>query len=282
MIWELSHRADQKARVIADRHYNRQKPGTPQFVPPGRCFVLKQKRAVWVSSWPFAQYVKHQWAGAWVNSLFRRQGGRQIASEMIRDAVAATRYHWPAIPELGMITFVDEGKVRKKTNPGRCYIEAGFTLVGKTKGGLLAFQMLPANMPEPKPAIGEPMTNEEAKIDTTEAQERLDKILSRERALPISAGFPTPPTHPPAPKTDYIGGHASTSDYRPAPNRKPRSDKGVPKNPPADPDEITLKLTLTEARMVALGDPDFGISAKIQDQIIAQLQKRLDALNRSK
>jgi hypothetical protein len=40
MNWELSHRADQRARRVADRHYNRQSHGSPQFVPPGRCCVL--------------------------------------------------------------------------------------------------------------------------------------------------------------------------------------------------------------------------------------------------
>ena len=35
MPWSVSHRADPAALRIADRHYNRQKPGTPQFVPPG-------------------------------------------------------------------------------------------------------------------------------------------------------------------------------------------------------------------------------------------------------
>ena len=58
MIWRLSHRADPYARNIADRHYNRQKIGTPQFVPPGRCLVLVAEtstgRALWVTSWPFA------------------------------------------------------------------------------------------------------------------------------------------------------------------------------------------------------------------------------------
>ena len=63
----------------------------------------------------------------------------------------------------------------------------------------------------------------------------------------------------------------------------PEATKGVAEEVlPPDPDEITLKLTLTEARMVALGDPGFGISAKIQDQIIAQLQKRLDLLTKQK
>jgi hypothetical protein len=40
LIWKLSNRADPVAVAIADRHYNRQKVGTPQFVPPGRCLVL--------------------------------------------------------------------------------------------------------------------------------------------------------------------------------------------------------------------------------------------------
>ncbi len=41
MIWHISHRADPFARDIADRHYNRQKIGSPQFVPPGRCLVCR-------------------------------------------------------------------------------------------------------------------------------------------------------------------------------------------------------------------------------------------------
>lgn len=32
MLWHLSHRADPASAEIADRHYSRQKPGTPQFV----------------------------------------------------------------------------------------------------------------------------------------------------------------------------------------------------------------------------------------------------------
>lgn len=159
MIWHESHRFDTPARLIADRHYNRQKPGTPQFVPPGRCMVLlaDDERSLWVTSWPFAEFTKHAWAGAWVNSAFRREGGELLASEMIRQAVACTRAKWPDVPDLGMITFVDAGKVRHKRDPGRCYVKAGFRHVGQTKGGLLTFQMLPEEMPEaepPRPAIG--------------------------------------------------------------------------------------------------------------------------------
>lgn len=147
--WRLSWRADPEARVIADRHYNRQKVGADQFVPPGRCLVLLADEALWVTSWPLAAYVQHAWAGAWVNSCFRREGGDRLASDMIREAVAITRWRWPAVPPLGMVTFVDPSKVRSKRDPGRCYRRAGFEPVGTTQGGLLAFQMRPADMPEP-------------------------------------------------------------------------------------------------------------------------------------
>lgn len=65
VIWRVSHRADPRAVEIADRHYNRQKPGTAQFVPPGRCLVLLAVSgvALWVTSWPYAEWVRHRWPG---------------------------------------------------------------------------------------------------------------------------------------------------------------------------------------------------------------------------
>lgn len=146
MRWKISNRADPAAVKIADRHYNRQKPGTKQFVPPGRCkvFITFDHMAVWVTSWPFAQYVKHAWPGAWVNSLFRNEGST-LSSELILDAIAATCYFWKA-PTNGIITFVNPTKI-KSTNPGYCYLQAGFKRVGETKGGLIALQLLPSEMP---------------------------------------------------------------------------------------------------------------------------------------
>lgn len=149
MNWTLSHRADRDALPIADRHYNRQKVGSPQFVPPGRCIVLltPNKDAFWVTSWPFAQYVKHAWGGAWICSAFRNESDI-LSSLLILEAVAITRSIWP-IPDLGMVTFVDPTKVRRKRDWGRCYRKAGFKECGMTKGGLVALQLLPDSMPEP-------------------------------------------------------------------------------------------------------------------------------------
>lgn len=165
--WQLSHRADPRALPIADSHYNRQKIGSPQFVPPGRCLVLLTKNAdaLWVTSYPFAQYVKHAWAGAWVNSLFCNRGPL-LSSKLIREAVAITRGYYDC-PPLGMVTFINETKTTKRrgkqSRPGECYYHAGFRQAicprhmikvdcascnGQTKGGLHAVQMLPAEMPE--------------------------------------------------------------------------------------------------------------------------------------
>jgi hypothetical protein len=149
VIWELSWRADQRARVIADRHYSRQKVGAKQFVPPGRCLVLYTPGAYWVTSWPFAKYVKHDWAGAWMCSAFRNEGAG-LSSSMILDAVAATRWRWPEVPELGMVTFVDRDKTRSKKNPGYCFLMAGFQPVGHTKAGLVVLQLLEEAMPAPR------------------------------------------------------------------------------------------------------------------------------------
>ena len=153
--WRLSDRFDPAALPLADRHYNRRKPGSPQFVPPGRCLVLLTagRDALWVTSWPKAAYVRHAWPGAWVNSLFRKECDG-LASEMIRAAVAHTQAKWPHVPDLGMVTFVNASKVRHKRDPGRCYRKAGFRHVGFTAGGLHAFQMLPADMPGPVPVPG--------------------------------------------------------------------------------------------------------------------------------
>jgi len=154
VIWCETNRADRASRTIADRHYNRQKPGSAQFVPPGRCCVLLAVtgNALWVTSWPFAEYVKHAWAGAWINSLFRNEGAG-LSSDLIRMAVAVTAWKWPDVPPLGIVTFVDAARVRHKRDPGRCYVRAGVRHVGTTKGGLLALQLLPCDMPPPERPI---------------------------------------------------------------------------------------------------------------------------------
>lgn len=156
MHWCRSHRADPLARVLADRHYNRQKPGATQFVPPGSCCVFLSEcgRAFWVTSFPIAKYVRHAWGGAWICSAFRSEGAG-TASVLISEAVSATRWWYGEPPSLGMITFIDRKKVRPTMVRGEpvwgwTYRKAGFVEAGETKGGLLALQLHPIDMPGPR------------------------------------------------------------------------------------------------------------------------------------
>ncbi len=159
MRWCVSHRADPAAARLADRHYNRQKVGSPQFAPTGSCcvFVTDCGRAFWITSAPLAEWVKHRWAGAWVCSAFRSEGAG-IASELITQAVAATKFHYGEPPELGMVTFINRKMVKPTIVRGEkvfgwTYRKAGFVEAGETKGGLLCLQLLPGKMPNACPAL---------------------------------------------------------------------------------------------------------------------------------
>lgn len=160
MIWGMSHRFHTPARLLADRHYNRQKIGSPQFMPPGSCRVLlaDNQRAVFGLSFPKAEFVKHAWAGAWINSIFRNEEAGPLASAMIREAIAIMQTLYD-VPALGCVTFVDPKKTRGVLRRGErvhgfCYLMAGFQHVGFTKGGLLAWQLLPDRMPPPMRVVG--------------------------------------------------------------------------------------------------------------------------------
>lgn len=158
--WHLSYRASKRGVQLADRHYSRQSVGSPQFVKPGRCLVLitENDKGLWVTSWPFAEFVKHGWPGAWECSLFRSEGD-ELASEMITEAVAATRAYFGEPPPLGFVTFINPIKVRPVVIRGAptfgySWLKAGWKYVGTTGEGKLAFQLTPEKMPDPLPPQG--------------------------------------------------------------------------------------------------------------------------------
>lgn len=159
MLWLPSHRFDRVGAELADRHYSRRTVGSPQFVPPGSCVVLRSRcgRAIWASL--RQKHQDHRWAPSWVCSIFRNEGAG-LSSELIRDALAATRGVWGDPPvRWGMVTFVKPSAVRS-SNPGWCFIRAGFEPVGWTKGGhgrepLRVLSCPPERWPEPMRADGQ-------------------------------------------------------------------------------------------------------------------------------
>lgn len=157
MRWVVSHRFDRRGASMADRHYSRGKIGSPQFVAPGRNLVLltPDASALWVTVIHDAETTKHAWPGAWECSMFRNEGP-DLSSELILEAVAATRWKYGEPPAVGMITFVDAARTRHKRDPGRCFVRAGFRrLTERTKKrGLVVLQMTPDAMPEPREPLG--------------------------------------------------------------------------------------------------------------------------------
>jgi len=140
--WYLTNRGDTRARLLADRHYSRQTPGTKMFTAPGQTVVLIIPKsdgtaaALWVSQRPApgANLDKPRADGMdyWNNAYFRNESGIQ-SSLLIREAVAITRYFWCELPIHGMHSFVDPRhvrgvKVHGKTIHGFCFMKAGFRL----------------------------------------------------------------------------------------------------------------------------------------------------------
>jgi len=141
---------------LADRHYSRRTPGSSQFAPPGRKLVLKCVGAYWVTSWPYPQYVKREWRTAKRCAAFRRESDcPYVASDLIRQAVAATRWKYGDPPDEGMVTMIDTKKVRPTMVRGKPVYGWVFRRVGfvdaepsYTRGGLLVLQLWPDAMPE--------------------------------------------------------------------------------------------------------------------------------------
>ena len=150
MHWYLSDQCDPRGIRLANRHYSRVRLGMHGFMPPGRMLVLLTEHgdAVWGTSWPYAHLLQRSWfPTAWMCSIYRNESP-YLSSELILEAIAATRWYWPLTPIDGMVTIIDQRKV-KSANPGYCYKKAGFKHVGYTKKGLVIVQMLPKDMPEP-------------------------------------------------------------------------------------------------------------------------------------
>jgi len=140
--WVEVHRCDQRARRLADPHYSRETPGAREFMPPGKTFVLLSAdgRAVWGA-------IENRYRGRvyWRVSIFRNTG-RRLSSYLIRVATRLTRAHWRRGrgTRAWLRTEVDPKAVRRKRDPGRCFLRAGWRLVGPATGhkrrGSLVFE----------------------------------------------------------------------------------------------------------------------------------------------
>lgn len=136
-VFEVANRADRRCAALADRHYNRRAVGARQFVPPGKPLVLFRPGVLWVTLAQLHQ--DHAWPGAWVCSIFRNETS-WLSSALIRTAVDRTIAEWGPLPTPHrMITFVDAAKTAARRSrhagAGACFRHAGWSEIGRTKGG---------------------------------------------------------------------------------------------------------------------------------------------------
>lgn len=109
-----------------------------QFVGPGEKLVLLSPDWCALFSWRKERFRFDGQAG--VNcTVFRNEGSPILASELIREA---DRIAWERWPGERHFTFVDAAKVQS-SNPGYCFLMAGWRKCGLTKTGLLILEILP-------------------------------------------------------------------------------------------------------------------------------------------
>lgn len=135
-LWHTISKSSKAARELVDRHYSRQTVGARDFLPPGRCLALFTFAGL--ALWGVVENLDPSGALQWRCTIFHNESSHQ-SSTLIVEATARTyRYwetHYHGRPHVPLRTEVDASKVRKKRDPGRCFIKAGWKVVGKTKGG---------------------------------------------------------------------------------------------------------------------------------------------------
>lgn len=141
MAWLITDKGDQDARLLADRHYSRRTPGSPQFCRNGQnlVFITDAADAAWVTFRPTpGKAVRQDGLDAWECSLFRNEGPH-LSSSLIREAVPLTWSLWGPAPAGGIITYVRPECVASGL-PGYCFRRAGWRHVGSSADGKPIFR----------------------------------------------------------------------------------------------------------------------------------------------
>ena len=131
--WRIARDGDPVAIDLHSRHYSRREftDGRPRLLiaGPGEKFVLisHDDRALFV----WRRFISMDRQQGICCSVFRNES-RALSSELIREADALADERWPQ--EARHYTYVAPDRIRS-TNPGYCFLRAGWRRCGLTKGG---------------------------------------------------------------------------------------------------------------------------------------------------
>ncbi|GCD60064.1 hypothetical protein NBRC3280_2804 [Acetobacter pasteurianus NBRC 3280] len=136
-LWYLTKDGDRSCLELFRRHYSckNRNPKQSQFVGPGEHIVLRTDLGDAVFVWRYAVYRADGQKGVEC-SLFRNESSL-LSSELVRQADAIADHCWPGKRHY---TFVDPAAVRS-SNPGFCFIAAGWRKSGVSKGGKLILDL---------------------------------------------------------------------------------------------------------------------------------------------
>jgi hypothetical protein len=137
VLWHRVGKFDRQACALADRHYSRRKPGSPQFMPPGQTVILLNRDATAVFGWwrphPDSGLKSMNGYDGWTCTIFRNES-TTLSSELILDAERIFSVEGLDIGPDGLLTYVWDRKIRS-TNPGYCFQKAGYLKVGRSADG---------------------------------------------------------------------------------------------------------------------------------------------------
>ena len=144
--WLPCSRRDPRAIALYFRHYSSAKGGRKTscyqagFTGQGQTMVLLTDRCDALFAW-VRQMIPRMDGQTGVNCTVFRNEGSVLSSELIREADELAWQRWPNEPR--HFTYVDSGAVRRKRDPGRCFVKAGWTRLKERSGrGLVILELL--------------------------------------------------------------------------------------------------------------------------------------------
>jgi hypothetical protein len=124
---------DPEMAALADRHYSRRTVGARQFCYSGRKLVLRDAQGLVLFVWMYPDPTMRMDGQAGYNCAIFRNESPRLSSEIILEAETHAFAKWG--PNR-MFTYVDARRIRS-TNPGCCFLKAGWSRAGFSKAGKL-------------------------------------------------------------------------------------------------------------------------------------------------
>ena len=143
MNWYGIKDTDPRAVALYSRHYSaQQKASNDKWLRhgisgPGETMVLLTVDGRALFGW-IHNVIERYDKQIGVNCFVFRNEGPVTSSDLVIEASELAQERWPG---KRLFTYVNAGKITS-VNPGYCYKKAGWSYVGKSKGGLHILELL--------------------------------------------------------------------------------------------------------------------------------------------